>query len=127
MAHSAEKRILVVDDDPEMRMIIRDTLKQNHYQVITAFNGLDAIKKSKDEKVDVIILDICMPNFSGYWFCDAFKKRPETRQVPVIMISGLSEENDVKKAYQVGASAYLTKPFDSEELLQAVEKQLAPV
>ena len=121
----AEKNILVVDDDPEIRMMIEEMLRRHPYKVITATNGLDAIQKSNQEKVDVILLDICMPIFSGYWFCDAFKKRPNTQHVPVIVISGLSEEQDIKKAYQVGASAYLTKPFNSEQLVQAIEQQLA--
>lgn len=120
-----QKIILVVDDDPEIRMLIEDILSLRHYKVITAFNGLDAIQKSIEAKIDVILLDVCMPIFSGYWFCDAFKKRPQTQNVPVIVISGLGEEYDIKKAYQVGASAYLTKPFSSEQLVEVIEKQFA--
>ena len=119
-----EKIILVVDDDPEIRMLIQEILSRHHYKVITAYNGLDAIKKSNKVKVDVILLDICMPIFSGYWFCDAFKRRPQTQHIPVIVISALSEEQDIKKAYQVGASAYLIKPFDTEALLKVIEQQL---
>ena len=119
-----KKIVLVVDDDPEIRMLIREILGRHRYKVITAYNGLDAIKKSRDQKIDVILLDICMPIFSGYWFCDAFKRMPQTQHVPVIAISALSDEQDIKKAYQVGASAYLTKPFDSETLLKVVEQQL---
>ena len=125
METAAEKSVLVVDDDPEIRMLLEEMLKHHHYKVITAYNGLDAIQKSNQEKGDVILLDICMPIFSGYWFCDAFKKRSRTQNVPVIVISALAEEQDIKKAYQVGACAYLTKPISMDQLVQTIEKQFA--
>lgn len=119
------RSVLVIDDDPEMRMVIEEMLTKRHYKVITAYNGLDAIKKSNKEKVDAILLDICMPVFSGYWFCDVFRKRPKTRHVPVIVMSVLSEDSDIKRAYQVGACAYLRKPFGADELVRAIESQFA--
>ena len=120
-----KKKILVVDDDAEITMIVEDILKHHNYQVIVAHDGLQAIEKSNQEKVDIILLDICMPFFSGFWFCDAFKKRPQTQHIPVIVVSALSDENNIKKAYQMGASAYLKKPFSSGELLEVIEKAVA--
>ena len=119
------KNILVVDDDAELTMIIEEILRSNHYDVVVANDGLKAIEKSHIKKVDLILMDIRLPIFSGFWFCDAFKHKPETRHIPIIVVSSLSSPEDVKKAYQVGAAAFLKKPFQSSELLEAVQKAIA--
>jgi len=120
-----KQRILVVDDDTEMTGIIEEILKKNNYEVLLAHNGLKAIEKSNQERIDLILLDIRMPFFSGYWFCDAFKHRPQTKNVPVVVISALSEEEDIQKAYKMGACGYVKKPFRSEELLKAVNQAIS--
>ena len=119
---SRGKKILVVDDDVEMTMIIKDVLTEHDYEVEIAYNGLEAIKKSKEESLALILIDIRMPFFSGLWFCEAFKQRPQTRDIPVIVVSALSSEEDIQKAYERGACAYLRKPFRTEELLHLVKK-----
>ena len=116
------ERILVVDDDKEIAQMIKDILEIKHYRVFIASDGLKAIELSNRERMDLILLDIRMPMFSGYWFCDAFRQKPSTRMVPVIVISALSGKEDIEKAYRVGASAYLKKPFSAEELLGLVGK-----
>ncbi len=118
------KRILIVDDDVEMAEIMAHILERNHYQVVLAHDGIQAIEKSKREKVDLILLDIRMPFFSGFWFCDAFKQREETRDIPVVVVSGLSEDENRQKALDVGASAYLKKPFEADKLLEVVRTTL---
>ena len=119
-----EKKILVVDDDPEMALIIKDILEKNNFEAILAYNGLQAIEKSNQERVDLILLDIRMPFFSGYWFCNAFKNRPQTKNIPVVIVSALTSEEDIQKAYQMGAAAYIKKPFQSGELLEVIEKSM---
>jgi len=120
-----KKRILVVDDDVEMTLMIEGILVGHDYDVVLAHDGLLAIEKSNKEKIDLILLDIRMPFFSGFWFCDAFKQRPQTKNIPVVVISALTGEEDVKKAYRMGATGYVKKPFQSEELLMAVAKAFA--
>jgi CheY-like chemotaxis protein len=120
-----KKRILVVDDDVEFTLMLEGILRDHDYEVILAHNGLLAVEKSNQEKVDLILLDIRMPFFSGFWFCDAFKHRPQTRSIPVVIISALTADEDVQKAYQMGACGYLKKPFQTSELLEAVEKAIA--
>ncbi|MBI3315518.1 MAG: response regulator [Candidatus Omnitrophica bacterium] len=119
------KKILVVDDDVEMTMMVQTILEEKDYEVFLAHSGLDAIEKSNQEALDLILLDIRMPTLSGFWFCDAFKKRPHTSNIPVVIVSSLSAEEDIAKAYQLGATAYVKKPFKPEELLRAVEKAVA--
>jgi CheY-like chemotaxis protein len=119
-----KKKILVVDDDVEMTLMIEGILKENDYDVVLAHDGLLAIEKSNKEKIDLILLDIRMPFFSGFWFCDAFKQRSQTKNVPVVVISALTGDEDVQKAYRMGASGYVKKPFQSVELLKAIEKAM---
>lgn len=118
------KNILVVDDDSEITMIIEEILKQKDYKVTVAHDGLNAIEESKKEQVDLILMDVRLPIFSGFWFCDAFKRKPETKNVPIVIVSSLSGPEDVQKAFRVGACAYLKKPFLSDELLTVVQKAL---
>ena len=119
------KRILVVDDDMEIAMIMKETLERKLFDVILAHDGIQAIEKSKSEKIDLILLDIKMPFFSGFWFCDAFKQRPETRDIPIVIVSGTLEDESVQKAYNLGAAACLRKPFRPVDLVQVVEKSLS--
>ena len=119
------KLILVVDDDHDIAQIMKETLERNNYDVILAHDGIQAIEKSKSEKIDLILLDIKMPFFSGFWFCDAFKQRPETKNIPIVIVSSALEQQSIQKAYNLGAAAYLSKPFRPLELVQVVEKNLA--
>ena len=114
------KRILVVDDDVEMAQLIKDILAQESFEAVLAHNGVQAIEKSKTEKINLILLDIRMPFFSGFWFCDVFKQRPETKNIPVVIVSALLDEEATQKAYDAGASACLKKPFQPEELIETV-------
>ncbi len=118
------KKILIVDDDVEMTQIMSDILKRDEYEIVLAHDGVQAIEKSKSEKVDLILLDIRMPFFSGFWFCDAFKQRPETKDIPVVIVSGLLDEQNIRKAYDAGASGHLKKPFYPEELSAIVKGTL---
>ncbi len=120
----SKKNVLVIDDDAEIAMIIEEILESNDYRVIVACDGLRGIEKTHQENIDLILMDIRLPFFSGFWFCDAFKHKPETKNIPIVMVSSLSSPEDVKKAYQVGASGYLKKPFQSDELLEAVRSAI---
>lgn len=118
------KKILVIDDDVEMTLFMKEVLKGDRYEVALAHTGPEAVEKSVREIFDLVLLDIRMPFFSGFWFCDALKQRPQTKNIPVIVVSGLPVKESMDKAYQVGASAYLKKPFRAEELLSLVNKVL---
>lgn len=118
------KRILVVDDDDEILTIISDLLEGDTYEVVGAQNGLQAIEDFRHARIDLILMDICMPLFSGLWYCRAFKERPQTREIPIVVVSSLSNPEDIEKAYRLGASAYIRKPFKAQELIETVEKVL---
>ena len=119
------KQILVVDDDVEMALIMKDALERHQFKVILAHDGLQAVERSKQNNIDLILLDVRMPFFSGFWFCDAFKQREETRDIPIIMISGIMDEENSQKARDLGATACLQKPFKPSDLVQLVEQSLS--
>lgn len=119
------KKVLIIDDDVEYAEIVSNILKERDYETLIATDGLQAIEKSKMGGIDLILLDIRMPFFSGLWFCDAFKQREETQDIPVVIVSGFLDAENIQKAYRVGACAYLKKPFESDELLSVIEKHLS--
>jgi len=116
--------VLVVDDDQDMAVAIQDILRARAYTVILAHDGVDAIKKSHHKKIDLILLDIGMPLLSGFWFCDAFKKRAETKNIPVVIVSASRDKASIRKAYERGAAAYLKKPFHADELIDVIDQTM---
>lgn len=118
------KKILIVDDDPEIVRMIEEMLKMENYEVFSAHDGPHAIEKTNQNKIDLILLDIRMPIFSGLWFCNAFKQKPNTRDIPVVIVSSMLDDETVRKAREIGASDCLQKPFRMEDLLQIVQKNI---
>ncbi len=114
------KTILVTEDDPDIAQFIKSALEMDGYEVICVQDGVKAVEIVQNQQIHLIILDIMMPVFSGYWFCDVFKKNPQTKNIPVIFISALNSEDDIKRGMELGASAYLTKPFKIKRLLDTV-------
>ncbi len=115
-----QKTILVTDDDKDVASFIKSALEMEGFNVICVEDGVNAVEILQKQGIDLIILDIMMPIFSGYWFCDVFKKNPQTKDIPVIFISALSSEEDIKRGMELGASAYLTKPFKIKRLIETV-------
>lgn len=119
------RKILVVDDEPDIVEIIAFYLKNMGYESIKAFDGKEAIEKAKNEKPDLIILDIQMPKVSGFEVIKILKKDNEASCIPIIVLTGthISEE-DKKHGLRLGASKYLTKPFDSMTLIKDIKELL---
>ncbi|KPA09083.1 chemotaxis protein CheY [Candidatus Magnetomorum sp. HK-1] len=116
--------ILVVDDEPLNLKILIEILKTNNHIVRTAVDGKRALKNIENSAPDLILLDIEMPDMSGYEVCEALKKNENTKKIPVIFISSLNELIDKVKAFNVGAIDYITKPFEAEEVLARVTTHL---
>ena len=113
--------ILVVDDEERMARFIRLNLEQDGFQVVEAFRGLDAIHELRDAMPDVVILDVMMPDLDGF---EVLKMIREISQVPVIMLTAKSEEDDRVKGLELGADDYVTKPFSPRELVSRVRAVL---
>jgi diguanylate cyclase (GGDEF)-like protein len=117
-----EKTILVVDDTVTNLDILADLL--HNYDVIDALSGKDALQIVNEEEIDLILLDIMMPEMDGYEVCKKLKENPKTKKIPIIFITAITDESNLEYAYDLGASDYITKPFKPKELLAKVKREL---
>jgi CRP-like cAMP-binding protein/CheY-like chemotaxis protein len=118
------KKILLIEDNPEMRENTAEILTLANYSVSTAENGKEGVRLAQTEKPDLIICDIMMPELDGYGVLHMLSKNQETASVPFIFLTAKAEKTDQRKGMSMGADDYLTKPFDDMELLGAVEVRL---
>ena len=114
-------RVLLVDDEPETIKYVSANLRARGYDVLTAEDGLTALKAFRESVVDLVILDIMMPAPDGFEVCRAIRRRSG---VPIIMLSARGQEKDIVRALDLGADDYLTKPFGVEEMLARVRAAL---
>ncbi len=119
-----EPVVLVVDDSPTVRKIVQLTLLREHIQVVTAGDGLSALASVADEQPDLILLDIMLPRMDGYNICQVIRKNMAYRDLPIIMLSGKDGLFDKMRGKLAGSTEYMTKPFDSAELVQTVKRHL---
>lgn len=116
--------ILIVDDTPNNLRFLSSMLLEQGYEVRKAINGQMALRSAQAELPDLILLDVRMPDMSGYEVCHALKEKPETREIPVIFLSALDNEQDKVIAFEMGAVDYVTKPFQFQEVLARVKTHL---
>jgi two-component system alkaline phosphatase synthesis response regulator PhoP len=119
-----DKKILVIEDDPATLRLVDYSLRHKGYQVLTASNGLEGIRKARKEKPDVVILDVMLPGMDGFEICHRLRSEPETAQVLILMFSAKAQEVDRNMGLKVGADDYLTKPVDPGEMVSRVESLL---
>ena len=120
----AKGKILVVDDEIYIVHILDFSLGVEGYDVMTALDGEQALAKVRQEKPDLIVLDIMMPKLDGYETCKALKSDPETRDIPVILLSAKGRNVDQKVGFEVGADDYITKPFSPRKLVERINSIL---
>lgn len=118
------KKILIIEDNDEVRENTAEILELSNYKVVTAENGKTGVEKALHEKPDLIICDIMMPVLDGYGVFHLLSKHKETSSIPFIFLTAKSEKSDFRKGMEMGADDYITKPFDGIELLNAVEVRL---
>lgn len=119
-----KKHILIIEDNDDVRENINEILELSNYQITTASNGKEGVKKAREVKPDLILCDIMMPELDGYEVLYMLSKNPETAAIPFIFLTAKAEKADFRKGMGMGADDYLTKPFDEMELLQAIENRL---
>ncbi len=110
-------KMLVVDDEPRIREIIKEYAEFNGFEVVQSEDGMDAVEKVKKEDFDIIIMDIMMPKLDGYSACKEIKK---IKEIPVIMLSARGEEYDKLFGFEIGVDDYVVKPFSPKELMARV-------
>ena len=115
-------RVLVVDDDDVIRQLITVNLELEGFEVATAVDGQDCLDKVKDVEPDVITLDIMMPRLDGWEAAGRLRADPDTEHVKVVLLSARAQEADLARGSRIGVAAYLTKPFDPDELIEVVRR-----
>ena len=116
------KRILIVDDEEGIVKLVKMYLEHHRYEVITAIDGQEGLERAKTEKPDLIVLDLMLPKMDGYKVCGLLKRDTRYAKIPVILFTAKSQEKDVKLGQEVGADAYIIKPFEPEVLLSKIEE-----
>lgn len=119
-----KKKILVAEDEPDIRGLIVFSLQFAGFNVVEAFNGEDAVQKASKEMPDLILLDVRMPKMTGYQACQALKAQPATAHIPVVFLSARGQEAEIKHGLELGAEEYILKPFAPDELYRRVESIL---
>ena len=121
------KKILIVDDEPQFVDMISLRLTANGYEVMAACDGQEALQKAREEKPDLIILDLMLPKMDGYKVCGLLKADKRFNTIPIILLTARGENADQGMSQEVGANAYMTKPFQASVLLEKIrELLLAP-
>jgi CRP/FNR family transcriptional regulator, polysaccharide utilization system transcription regulator len=118
------KKILLIEDNKDMRENTAEILELSNYNVFTAKNGKEGVELAVKEKPDLIICDIMMPVLDGYGVLHMLSKKPDTASIPLIFLTAKAERSDFRRGMEMGADDYVTKPFDDIELLNAVESRL---
>jgi two-component system alkaline phosphatase synthesis response regulator PhoP len=119
------KRILIVEDDPSVLRATSYILEKEGYEVISAQNGLEGLKKARESSPDLLILDVMLPGIDGFEICHSLRGEPPTAELPIIMFSAKGQESDKATGLKVGADEYITKPVDREVLLSKVAAWLS--
>ena len=117
-------RILIVDDEAEFLELMRSALEIRDFEVVTASNAVEAGMEISGKLPELILMDIRMPGINGLQACEAIKRNPITRDVPIIIISALAGDSDIKKARKIGISDYFIKPVDMEKLINRIKELL---
>jgi DNA-binding response OmpR family regulator len=117
-------RVLIVEDEPHIVLSLTFLLEREGFETVVAADGEEGLEQVRRLHPDVVLLDVMLPRKNGYEVCRAIKADPVLRAIPVIMLSAKGQEVEILKGLELGASAYVTKPFGNAELLEAVRAVL---
>jgi len=119
------KKILIVDDEVDLADLVKLRLEANGYQVVVAHDGQVGLEVAKKEKPDLIVLDLMLPKLDGYKICRILKFDQKFKKIPIILFSAKAQDEDKVRGEEVGANAYIVKPFEPKTLLIKIEELLA--
>jgi CheY-like chemotaxis protein len=118
-------RVLVVDDDPQVLRLLRLNFEMEGYDVVSATNGEEALQHVRGDSPDVVVCDVMMPGIDGLEVVRRLRADPDTVTLPLVVVSAKAQRGDIREGLNLGADAYVTKPFDPAELLEIVAELLA--
>ncbi|MFH1692511.1 MAG: response regulator [Candidatus Omnitrophota bacterium] len=116
-----KKKILVVDDEVDIVEILQSRLKEHDYDVVCAFDGEEALLKTRQEKPDLVILDIMLPKMDGYEVCSIIRSEEAVKNIPIVMLTACSRMDNIKKGMDLGAVSYVAKPLKLDVLLGIIK------
>lgn len=120
----AKAKILVVDDEVDLIETLKFRLEANDYDVIAAYDGQVGLEKARTEDPDLIVLDLMLPKIDGYKICRLLKFDDKYKKIPIILFTARAQESDKQMGKEVGADAYITKPFEPKVLMEKIEELL---
>ncbi len=118
------KKVLIVDDEPNIVLPLEFLMEQNNYDVYIASSGEEAIEKIMQFKPDLILLDIMLPGIDGYEVCEIVRLKPEWRNIKIVFLTAKGRDVDVTKGMVLGADAYISKPFSNTDIVEKVKELL---
>ena len=119
------KKILFVEDEMALQKTFKDVLNEEGYEMLSAFDGEIGLRMSKEKKPDLILLDLILPKIDGFEFLEKLKADPETKDIPVIILTNLERTEDIERALELGATTYLVKAnYTLKEVVEKVKKAL---
>ena len=121
----APKKILIVDDEPDVVTLIARTLVSEGFDVVTAYDGIAALDIAETENPDIVLLDIMMPMMSGYEVCQQLKANPQTQAIPVIFLTSAHTPDARHRSREAGADTLVLKPFSAAELVAQIRRSLS--
>jgi len=119
-----KKRILIVDDEEDILKVLRFRLEANNYEVLSASDGQEGLNKARSEKPDLIILDLMLPKLDGYKVCRMLKFDENYKTIPIILFTARAQASDKELGMEMGANAYIPKPFEPAILLGKIQELL---
>lgn len=114
-------KILIAEDERDIRDLVIFSLQFSGFQVVQASNGVEAVERAQAELPDLILMDVRMPKMTGYEACKALKSIPATRDIPIVFLSAKGQESEINTGLEVGAEEYILKPFAPDELAKQVQ------
>lgn len=124
--NNKKTRILLIEDDLDMAEAIRLRLEANDFEIIVAHDGMEGLNKARTENPDLIILDVMLPKLDGFNLCRMLKFDEKHKSILIIILSAKVQKTDIERGKEVGADAYITKPFKAEELLAKIKELINP-
>ena len=122
----ATRKVLIVDDEPNIVTALEFLLKRSGYDVRLASNGAEALEQVEAYRPDLVLMDVMMPIKSGFEVCQRMRERPEFAQIKIVMLSAKGTEAEVNKGLSLGADLYITKPFSTQELVATINRLFEP-
>ncbi len=127
MGTSSHKKILIVEDEQDILQLVKHYLEKEGFRTVPAMNGIEALKKVKEDKPDLVVLDLMLPEMDGLDVCKRLRSVPETAMLPILMLTAKAEESDTIVGLELGADDYVTKPFSPKALVARVKALLRRV